>query len=89
MSAIKIEKALMTGIMQGRIKLEDTEGASGWVKLDSFRLYTTPSGVHLDFRAGGIVMATPDHPANLMHGGRLTMDAGAGFEMRLNITFKE
>ena len=89
MSAIKIEKALLTGLMQGSIKLEDIEGTSGWVKLDSFLLYTTPSGVHLDFRAGGVIVATIEHPANLHQGGTLMLGAGTGFEMRLNITFKE
>lgn len=89
MSAVKIEKALLTGIMQGRIKMEDTVGTSGWVKIDAFCLYLTPSGVHFDFRAGGDIVATIEHPANLRQGGTLMLDAGSGFEMRLQLTFTE
>ena len=87
--SIKIEKSLIAGIMEGRIKLHDTEGTCGWLKIDAFSLYLTPSGVHFDFRAGGDIVATIEHPANLKQGGTLTLGAGTGFEMRLQLTLSE
>ena len=87
--SIKIEKALLVGLMHGRIKLEDVKDNTGWVRIDAFTMYLTPGGVHFDFRGGGDVVATLDHPANLEQGAHLTLASDSGFEMRFQLTLKE